>query len=110
MQPLAIPIGMAIMASLVAVGFGATYFTIIRQKRREAHEWQIAPTTSSSSRPAGGGFQPPQGMPPGSGPATDSGTSYQNQGGYQNPQRSPAAKGKVTTYCMIDGRLISNEQ
>ena len=109
-QPLVIPVGMAVMAIFIAIGFAATYLMIVRQKRREAYEWcTTAPTALPSNRSAGGGFQPPQATHTGSRPATDSSSPYQSHGGYQNPQRSQAAKGNVRTYCMIDGRLI-NEQ
>ena len=103
---------MAILAALIAIGFGATLFAMVRQKRKEDRDCQYRKVQASpSTRQAmgsGGGY-PPQGISANAGRSAQQ-NSYQNQNHQTgNSQTSPsqAAKGKnVRTYCMIDGRLI----
>ena len=97
---------MAILATIIAIGFGATLFAIIRQKRQEDRDCRYRKVNASPSTRGSGVVNPPQGINANSGRAAQQQSSYQHIQGTSNSQASQATKGNVRTYCMIDGRLI----
>jgi hypothetical protein len=100
---------MAILATLIAIGFGVTLFAIIKQKREEDRDcqyrkMQASPSTTRNVMGSGVGY-PPQGSNANVGRDAQQ-TWDQNDQQTGSLQPSQAAKGNVRTYCMIDGRLI----